>query len=159
MTLRCGDLPFELDHRALWIDIPMSAALGHDVTEIKRPAARLLKNNDPRVCNKYLKLYSEALKDLQLFERLDRLTMRISNPPTSADVKVYNNIDRLRTRAMLKAERHCRKMKMGGVPFSPDYNATRKRIAAWSLLVKRLKGGKVNSRFLQRKMHQANITD
>ena len=133
MALRCGYLPFEFDHRALWIDIPMSAALGHEVAKIKRPAARRLKNNDQRVQNKYLKLYSEALKDLQLFERLDSLTSRISNPPSPADIKEYNNIDLLRTRAMLKAERNCRKMKMGGVPFSSDYNATRKRIAAWSL--------------------------
>ena len=137
----------------------MSVALGHEVAEIQRPAARRLKNNDPRVRNRYLKLYSEALKENQLFERLDCLTRRISNPPSSADVKEYNIIDRLRTCAMLKAERHCRTLKMGGVPFSPDYNATRKRIAAWSLLVKRLEGGRVNSRFLQRKMHQADITE
>ena len=159
MASRCGYLPFEFDHRALWIDIPMSVALGHEVAEIQRPAARRLKNNDPRVRNRYLKLYSEALKENQLFERLDCLTRRISNPPSSADVKEYNIIDRLRTCAMLKAERHCRTLKMGGVPFSPDYNATRKRIAAWSLLVKRLEGGRVNSRFLQRKMHQADITE
>ena len=159
MASHCGYLPFEFDHRALWIDIPMSAALGHEVAEIKRPAARWLKNNDPRVRNRYLKLYEASLKELQLFERLDQLTQRISNPPSPADVKEYNNIDLLRTRAMLKAERHCRKMKMGGVPFSPDYNDTRKRIAAWTLLVKRLEGERVNSRYLRRKMHQADITD
>ena len=49
MASRCGYLPFEFDHCALWIDIPMSAALGHKVAEIKRPADRRLKNNDPRV--------------------------------------------------------------------------------------------------------------
>mgnify|MGYP003529804912 CR=1 FL=1 len=99
MASRCGYLPFEFDHCALWIDIPMSAALGHKVAEIKRPADRRLKNNDPRVRNRYLKLYSESLKDLQLFERLDRLTWRVSNPPSPADVKEYNNIDLLRTHA------------------------------------------------------------
>ena len=64
MALRCGYLPFEFVHRALWIDIPMSAALGHNVAEIKQAAARRFMNNNSRVRNKYLKLYSEALKDL-----------------------------------------------------------------------------------------------
>ena len=76
LSSSCGYLPFKFDHRALWIDIPMSIALGHDVAEIKRPAARRLKNNDPRVRNRYLKLYSAALTGLQLFERLDRLKPR-----------------------------------------------------------------------------------
>ena len=99
LSSRCVYLPFEFDHRALWIDIPMSIALGHDAAEIKRPAARRLKNNDPRVRNRYLKLYSAALTGLQLFERLDRLMQRISKPPSQEDVKEYNLIDGLRTRA------------------------------------------------------------
>jgi len=60
----------------------------------------------------------------------------------------FETIDALRTKGMNDAEKHCRKLRMGRVDWSPELALAHHRIAAWTALLRSRKGIKVNSRLL-----------
>ena len=59
---------------------------------------------------------------------------------------------------MKEAEKKCRKLRMGAIPYTPTYSRIRTRIELWSLVVKKLLGGKVGPVFLKRKVAKAGIS-
>ena len=62
----------------------------------------------------------------------------------------YEELDRLREESMLYAEKHCRKLKMGGVRWSPALQQARNKITYYTLSYRRLRGRKLSSKILQR---------
>ena len=53
-------------------------------------------------------------------------------------VQELNKIDELRTQLVLRAERKCRKLKTGEVPFSPDnVQHHGKEIRLWSMIIQK----------------------
>jgi hypothetical protein len=82
-----------------------------------------------------------------------------SNFPLSEEQqKIFEELDNLCCAAVEKAERQCRKCHMGQVAFSPTIKLCMLLIKAWSLLLKRAKGGKVSSRFLDRTLAKARLS-
>ena len=69
---------------------------------------------------------------------------------------MYNFIDQMRI-AGVKIARKCRKLKMGAIAYSPSYSAARTKIELWNRVVKKLRGGKVDTRYLTRKAKKAGI--
>ena len=65
-------------------------------------------------------------------------------------IKEHNDLDRLRQEGFWYADRRCRKLRMGGVPWTPKLGKLRKRIELHIGLIKRRKGQKVSSRKLRR---------
>jgi hypothetical protein len=63
------------------------------------------------------------------------------------------------TEGMLVAERQCRKLRMGGISWSPKYQMTRRQIDFWNLLREKVQGGKVDSRLLIRKAKAAGLVE
>ena len=59
---------------------------------------------------------------------------------------------------MKEAEKKCRKLRMGAIPYTPTYSRIRTRIEIWSLVVKKLLGGKVGPVFLKWKAEKAGIS-
>ena len=72
-------------------------------------------------------------------------------PITTQHEKEYNQIDQIRVKGMKEAEKKCRKLRMGAIPYTPTYSRIRTRIEIWSLVVKKLLGGKARPVFLRRK--------
>ena len=58
---------------------------------------------------------------------------------------------------MQYAERRCRKLKMGGIPWTSELTYIRLSIEVWMLVIKRLKGCMVSSRTILRKKVKANM--
>ena len=92
-TLRCGYLPVIQDHRALFIDIPQTVAFGYDAPESKRPQARRLKTNDPRLVKKYLDHFKSVVLKHHLPERAARLADAAQFPLTVAQAEEWEWID------------------------------------------------------------------
>ena len=155
---RCGYLPFVLDHRCLWIDIPMEIAFGQESADKTPKQRRRLRNDDPRTRKKYLKIYKKFIEEHRLLERAQFLAEHCSTPPTEEDIEEYNAIDKLRVEGMRQAELKCRKLFLGGKEYCPELGALRHEIQLWMLMIKRRSGGKVNSRFLHRKAKRAKVT-
>jgi len=56
-------------------------------------------------------------------------------PLTLEQMMEFENLDALRTKGMIDAEKHCRKMKMGAIEWSPDLTLVQDRIATWTALL------------------------
>ena len=139
------------DHRPIWIDLNKSTVVGTKAKLQPTYAARKLKTNDPRVVKKYLdKLHSE-LENNDVYNRTMALYNSIKgNVLTEEQQKEFEDLDDIRTEAMMIAEGQCRKLKMGATQWSPELQAIRDKIEYYSLSRRKKKGRNVSSRILYR---------
>ena len=140
------------DHCPLWFDITKNSMIGFNSKLKPTYASRKLKNDDPRVVSRYLIKLQEILEGHNVFERLDRLFQSINHNQellqTQADE--YEEMDKIRTLAMKTAEKHCRKLKVGAVKWSPQIQAVRDKIEYLALSKRKKLGRKVGSKMLLR---------
>jgi hypothetical protein len=71
--------------------------------------------------------------------------------------EAYEFLDELRCKVTSAAELKCRKLRKGNVAFSPELNAARLLIKAWSLLLQKAKGFKISSRHSSRTLKKVNL--
>ena len=69
----------------------------------------------------------------------------------------YEEIDRIKTFAMEEAERQCRKLKMGEIPWSPELQKVRNKIEYLTLSMRRKLGRKVHAVTLIRTSKKAGM--
>ena len=152
-----GYSPFEgWDHRLVWIDLDRSTTFGSASPIVPFPVRRL-KTTDTRAVKNYLRHLTQSVQDHRLLQRARALNDSISTFPNQQQQAELESIDALRTKAMLQAERRCRKLRMGKVPFSPMVIQHALAKSFWQLLLRKRHGRRVSSRLLQRKRHQAKI--
>ena len=58
---------------------------------------------------------------------------------------------------MVYAEKRCRKLKMGGIPWTPELTKIRVSIEVWKLVVDRLNGAQIGARTILRKKKKAGM--
>jgi hypothetical protein len=121
--LRCGYNKFVWDHRLLWIDLPLTVAFGHNVPPIVRASARRLKSEDPRIVKRYLDEFTAWINQLGLLEKARRLQDNTSIMSDGLLKMEYDRLDQIRFDAMMFADQHCGKLKMGAEQWSPNYQA------------------------------------
>jgi hypothetical protein len=121
--LRSGYQSFEWglasDHRLLWIDIDMHNVLGTTTAPLWKPAARRLKFSNPILIQKFNKLRTKAFEKLQgptLLKKLKDPTLYNTFQQWQDD---FEQLDNLRLQSIREADKRCRKLKMGQVPWSP----------------------------------------
>lgn len=127
------------DHRASWMDFSWNRLLGHHTLLIKRPSARRLQCDNPFTVRKYNDLLHKHCKDAHLGEQFSNLTLNTNGTTFQSE---FNRLDELRTELMLKAEKKCRKIHMGHVPFSPEIFRVALQIIYWKTLLRKLQGNK-----------------
>ncbi len=136
------------DHRALWIDIIRSSALGHRLPAFPSHQARRLKTRDPRVAKRYTDFLDDYLTQNDFYPRISNLYQTYSNPMTPSEIEEYEKLDRLREIGMVKAEQQCRHLFMGGKQWSPIFQKARDRIRYFKLSIARMRGRKVHAKTL-----------
>ena len=94
------------------------------------PNARRLRTRDSKTEKRYLDLFERKVKQWKLRERQFKLENSTTPgvPLTPAQKEEADAIDCLKTKAMLWAEKKCRKLKMGNVAFSAAVSEPIKRI-------------------------------
>jgi hypothetical protein len=85
------------------------------------PKARRLKSDDVRVHQRFQTKYKQYIKEHQLDRKLYNLQQTITTPPTAEDEKEFNTIMAQRKKGIQTADKQCRKLKMGGVPYRNKY--------------------------------------
>jgi len=103
----------------------------------------------------YIKLYHQYAGPKEVFKRVQDFEKRAQHMSRSEIIKEYEVLDCLRCEITANAERRCRKLRTGQVAFSPELNACRLKIKAWTLLISRAKRNKINSRLLKRALKKA----
>jgi hypothetical protein len=157
LSSAAGYLPVACDHRVLWIDIPYNTAFGRSLKHFPQPTPKRLTLQDPRVVGKYNSLLLTFLRKESFLERAQALEKNFATQAVANSISEYNALDKVRTQGILYATRKCRRLKMGGVQFSPTVVNAWKKIQAWTLLRHKLRGKQVNSRYLSRVLKQAGI--
>jgi len=155
--LACGDLIPRTNHRALWMDVRYRVLYGHISPPIARAQARRLKLQDPRIVQQFNDKYRQLIMQYKLNERAFDLEKRSSYPPTQDMVEAYENLDSDKIVCVRIADKACRKLKMGGVPWSVGLQQARDVLGTWQLLMKKVVGRKVSSNLIQRKAKAAGL--
>jgi len=159
---QAGYLPFGEgvgDHRALFIDVTIASTLGVNLPPDKSVRARRLKLQDPRIIKKYVRYLKHFFNRHSLLDQSKLLQDRVNCPISRKDAAEYERLDKIRIAGMQYAEKRCRKVKMGGVPWTPALSYIRLGIEVWMLVMKRLRGCSVSSRTIIRKKHRANMEE
>jgi hypothetical protein len=157
-----GYLPFSCfpsDHRALWIDVSMSNLCGNTMAPIRNPAARRLKCNDPTTQKKWLNLYISYLESENAIKRAYTLQTVLQPSLPFPQDREYEKIRIIRMQARQYADKKCRKLRMGAVPYSLELAAARSMITLWKAIVSWKLGGKTNMKYLQRLEKKNNVTN
>jgi hypothetical protein len=147
------------DHRMLWMDIPVELALGYIPLATVPVSPRRLILQDPRIVKRYNQLLQDTLEKQDVLNWLHILEQGITGNITAAQIREYDLLDSLRIQATICAQKRCRKLRMGAVPFSPQLCLAGKKNRAWKLILKKKSGGSVHTSYLQRKLKEAGITD
>ena len=145
------------DHRPIWIDITKVSALGAKLPDLPTYKARRLKCRDPRIVNKYNHELEKYLRERKIFTRLHNLFNTFTAPLNDAHMKELEKIDYIREEGMLFAEKRCRKLKMGGVQWSPEIQKAMDTIRYIKLCITRKKNRKVGARVLIRMSKKAGV--
>jgi hypothetical protein len=99
------------------------------------------------------------LSNYDFVNKLACLQNKMSEKFEPDHVKLFDELDDIRTKAILHANQRCRKLKMGQVPFSPRLVIHWNKILAWKLVLRHRRGSRIDSKYLQRTLRKANITD
>jgi len=155
---RAGYGPFVgyTDHRLSWIDISWESTFGL-FQKIQRPLARRLQCDDPKAVYKYIKLLDKMLAAADIATRVTKLELSVTIPMTTADMEAYEEIDKCITKCMLKAEKKCRQLYMGGVLFSPELVQHINNINFWRIVIRKKKGSNTNMRTIIRLQGRCGI--
>ena len=140
------------DHRALFIDIPIKTLLGENPFTIHRSTARRLICDQPKVVEKYNASLNRQLQNQGAFSTFHQFQMQHKSNILSNQeaISKLNKIDNSITNAVRYAEKRCRKLKFGEVPYTPQLSMAGKTINLWNNVIRKKKGCKISSRYINR---------
>jgi hypothetical protein len=131
------------DHRMFVIDVTTSSLVGFNPQPIKHPKARRLNSRIPRAKHAYNNRYKKLLSKHRLSEKLAE-AHRADLPPEKMK-EVLDKIDEISKECMIDAEKKCRKLRNGKIPFSPEAAMWIKRCQFYRSLL-RYWAGKIKNR-------------
>ena len=136
------------DHRPLWIDITQQTALGVGLNKPEVLQPKRLRCKDPKVKEKYNFILHQEMDKHGAYHRVHRLLQTFHTPLTPWEEREYEKLYQIRENAMKKAEKECRKLKMGKYEWSPQLQRLRDKLKYMNLTLSRKKGCHVGARQL-----------
>ena len=131
------------DHRLFVVDFLLQSMVGLSPTKIIRPAARRLNTRIPGVANRYTTELERMIVQHRLIERMGEAHDRTDNNDDMAIV--MNNIDVEGAEYMRAAEKRCRKIRAGRIPFSPTTAKWIRRLQIYRSLLQ-YRAGRIKNR-------------
>lgn len=139
-----------------WIEIDLTSTFGSNQSS-PNFTGRRLNIQDVKTTTKYLSYLVPHIQHHDLLSRARILNSQVKSTLSPTQQQELEELDRICTDLMLAAERQCRKLRMGKVPFSPTAMKAALAKSYWKLLLRKKSGHSVSSRLLQRKHHQAGL--
>ena len=145
------------DHRGIIIDIPEQVLYGEQKLTIARSQARRLQCNRSTVRNKYNRNLFKQLVNHKIPHKIQQLCSQyyVENPAEGNILQ--EQIDRIKKDSMKFAEKKCRKIGMGAVPYSPSVLIWKNRRDLWSMVIRFHRGCKINRAIIKRKAKKFDI--
>lgn len=124
------------DHRLFVVDFRQQSLVGASPPKVVRVAARRLNTKIPHVAERYV----NKLEDLFISHRLNSRLVQAEASSTSNDLVRWktNRLDQESNQYMSRAEKKCRRIKSGRIPFSPESSIWIRRRQAYEGLLRRL---------------------
>jgi hypothetical protein len=122
------------DHRMFVVDFNAKDIIGQAPPRVIRATSGHLNTRIPRVANKYVRILEEKVLRHQLIERMG--AAHTSSKSCRKMTKHINRIDRELGQYMRHAEKKCRKIKSGRIPFLPEASVWIKRTQVYRSLLK-----------------------
>ena len=138
------------DHCPIWVEMDKAKVLGTNPPPIPKQQARRLQPNDPNVVKKYNHILEQEFEKNNVYQRALNLYNAFSKELTPAQSREYEKLDKIRSKSMKKAERKCRHLHMGAVPWSPVIQHARDSLQYGKLTLRRKLGRNVSARYLIR---------
>ena len=132
-------------------------AFGHHMPPLAKQTPKWLHCRDPRLVDNYISRFCSQATKCDLYSRVEQLYKCSPLVSTLQVAKEYEILDDLRCQVVAQSESKCRKLNMGQVAFSPELNACRLGIRAWTLVISRLQGKNVSSWLISRALKKANL--
>ena len=114
----------------------------------------------PQVVDKYNQLLVEQLQNQHTFEQYERVQEQHANNEISNDeysIKL-NKLDRSITNSIRFAEKKCRKLRAGQVPYSPEIHEAGCIINVWNNIIRKKKGCNISTSYIRRISKKVNIS-
>ncbi len=110
------------DHRLLWIDINNQGIFNTNEPPPWKPQARRLKRSDSRTVHSFLQHRLSHATSFNLLSQIQSLQdqLHADNISISEAQLLLNDLDHIRTCGILQADKKCRRLCMGGIPWSPE---------------------------------------
>jgi hypothetical protein len=143
----------------VWLEVPQSDTFGISLQQLPIIVSKWLILQDPRVVLKYTTEVQWLLEMHQATDCLDKIQLAFLSGNKEDAIVMYEEVNRIQMQAILTADKKCQKLRMSNIPFSPTLLENWKKILAWRLLIRKLEGRKVDSKYLARKLKQAGIQD
>lgn len=144
------------DHRSFIVDFRTSSMVGTQPQPVKRPAARRLNTKIPRCAETYNFLLETQLERHRVVEKLSSLHLAGG---TKEQIKAgLDSIDVVTTQCMKYAEKRCRKLRSGRIPFSPEASMWIKRTLCYRSLLRYWAGKIKNKSNLNRQAKRCQIS-
>jgi exonuclease III len=140
---RAGFLPFGKfpgDHRAIWIEVNTKDMIGVNPECLNKMNARRLKLQDPRTVKAYQNELLNRITSENLDQEIKSLFKVEETHWTKEHETRYNTVAEKYRRHMIEAEKRCRKLKMGGHPWSIEFANARNSKFFWEWALKRSRG-------------------
>eukprot|EP00978_Attheya_sp_CCMP212_P000998 scaffold2064_cov29-Attheya_sp.AAC.1 len=138
------------DHRIGCADFTYENIFGHLLPAIERPIARRLRLGDPRVVAKFCDLREEHAQRLQLATRTIRNEQQACYPPSQQNNVCHELNDKDLVAGIWYADKHCRKIRRGALPWSPQLSNAQIRLKLIESLLKRRRHVTISSRNIRR---------
>jgi len=146
------------DHHGLWLDIPKALFIGYNIPAPVHPNARHPKLRDPRVVDHYKELLHSLSTESNAYQIMDSIHRRTVFPLSQQLAEEYETLDTHICSSMDYAEKKCRNLHMGAVPFSLAYKAATLTVEYWTRREKYTLGLERNIRMLVTLQKQLEIT-
>jgi hypothetical protein len=108
---------------------------GKDLFKIARPQARRLRTEVHYAKRNYEALLLEQAENHKIIQKSHNLYRTASFPLTPAQQAEFETIDRVKSDAMLHAEKNCAKFWMGKINFSLDISKAQGQRLCWQMVV------------------------
>jgi hypothetical protein len=146
------------DHRVLWADFTYTDAFGLSSVPLVSPGVRRLNTKNPRLVEKYVQELRKQLEHSGLAKRLFALEVSATQQGWSTPLQEeYDDIQATHLKLRTLIERNLRKLRMGGVPWSPKLQGFRNSIELWSMILRKRKGVKVSNTRIRRFMAKTGV--
>jgi hypothetical protein len=136
----------------LWVDFDARVLLGTKSIPLWTPKARRLQCSNPTLIHKFNIARNQHHKKNNMEEKRKHIEeLLTSQVPVEEWGHLFEELDQLRVEGILLAERQCRRLKMGRVPWTPQLQASMLKIGYYQRCrLKYCLGKAINSRTLHK---------